>query len=60
MWHRRRILWACIAVGWALIALSFTLNYFFFAEHYVAIFKQAPSLAQMPAHEFMNQMVIPS
>lgn len=41
------MVWAGIGVGWALIALSFTLNYFLFADHYVAIFKVAPTLSQM-------------
>jgi sensor histidine kinase YesM len=30
-----------------LIGLSFTLNYYFFAQHYVSIFKASPSLGQM-------------
>lgn len=48
MWHhRRKVLWACIFAGWMLIALSFTLNYYFFSRHYVAIFSDPPSLAGM-------------
>src|SRR2546423_3492046 len=40
-------LWACVLVGWTLIGLSFTFNYYLFADHYVAIFKQPPSLREM-------------
>lgn len=47
MWQRHKILWLSIAAGWMLIALSFTLNYFFFAGHYVAIFSTPPTLLQM-------------
>ena len=47
MWHRHRILWTSIAAGWLLIALAFTLNYYFFSGHYVEIFQQPPGLLQM-------------
>ena len=47
MWQRHKILWGSIAAGWMLIALSFTLNYFFFSRHYVAIFSTPPTLLQM-------------
>lgn len=47
MWQRHKILWVSIAAGWMLIALSFTLNYFFFSSHYVAIFSTPPTLLQM-------------
>ena len=47
MWQRHKILWLSIAAGWMLIALSFTLNYFFFAGHYVQIFSTPPTLLQM-------------
>jgi signal transduction histidine kinase len=47
MWQRHRILWLSIAAGWMLIALSFTLNYFFFSGHYVEIFTTPPTLLQM-------------
>ncbi|HEX2572684.1 MAG TPA: histidine kinase [Polyangia bacterium] len=40
-------LWACVFAGWTLIGLTFTLNYYLFADHYVAIFKQPPSLREM-------------
>jgi two-component system LytT family sensor kinase len=40
-------LWACVLVGWTLVGLTFTLNYYFYADHYVAIFKQPPSLREM-------------
>src|SRR5262249_51437983 len=36
-----------VIVGWTLIGLTFTLNYYIFSDHYVAIFKQPPSLSQM-------------
>ena len=47
MWQRHRILWTSIAAGWLLIALSFTLNYYLFAPHYVEIFLKPPTLWQM-------------
>ena len=47
MWQRHRILWTSIAVGWLLIALAFTLNYYFFSSHYVEIFSHPPALLQM-------------
>ena len=47
MWQRHRILWVSIAAGWMLIALSFTLNYYVFSSHYVAIFSTPPTLLQM-------------
>ncbi|MFL6210983.1 MAG: sensor histidine kinase [Pyrinomonadaceae bacterium] len=40
-------LWACVLVGWTLVGLTFTLNYYLYADHYVAIFKQPPSLREM-------------
>ncbi|MEK6300575.1 MAG: histidine kinase [Acidobacteriota bacterium] len=40
-------LWLPILAGWTLVGLTFTLNYYFFAGHYVAIFKQQPSLKEM-------------
>src|SRR5215467_3451943 len=43
--HRR--LWVSVIIGWTLIGLIFTLNYYFFADHYVAIFRQPPTLPQM-------------
>jgi sensor histidine kinase YesM len=42
-----RWLWLCVVAGWTLIGLTFTLNYYLFSDHYVAIFKQPPSLQQM-------------
>ena len=47
MWQRHRILWSSIATGWTLIALSFTLNYFFYSDHYVDIFRTPPTFLQM-------------
>jgi len=40
-------LWAAVVIGWTLIGLIFTLNYYLFAGHYVAIFRQPPTLPQM-------------
>lgn len=40
-------LWICVLLGWTLLGLSFTLNYYLFAGHYVAIFKQQPALSEM-------------
>src|SRR6266496_548933 len=36
-----------VIVGWTLIGLTFTFNYYLFSDHYVAIFKQPPTLEQM-------------
>ena len=47
MLNRHRMLWALVLIGWLLIALSFSLNYYFFARHYVAIFEHPPTLGQM-------------
>lgn len=47
MLNRHRMLWALVLIGWLLIALSFALNYYFFARHYVAIFEHPPTLGQM-------------
>lgn len=40
-------LWLAIIIGWTLIGLTFTLNYYLFADHYVDIFKQQPTLSEM-------------
>jgi two-component system, LytTR family, sensor kinase len=40
-------LWLSVIVGWTLIGLTFALNYYLFADHYVAIFKEAPGLNQL-------------
>jgi sensor histidine kinase YesM len=40
-------LWTAVLVGWTLIGLCFTLNYYLYADHYVAIFKQPPTLKEM-------------
>ncbi len=45
--NRRWMLWVTVAGGWILIGLSFTLNYYLYADHYVAIFKKQPTLAEM-------------
>ncbi len=47
MLRRYTTLWVLVLAVWMLVGLSFTLNYYFFAAHYVAIFKQQPTLAQM-------------
>lgn len=47
MLKRYSTLWVLVLAVWMLIGLSFTLNYYFFAEHYVAIFTQPPTLGQM-------------
>jgi sensor histidine kinase YesM len=40
-------LWIVILTGWTLVGLTFTLNYYLFSDHYVAIFRQPPTLSQM-------------
>ena len=47
MLRRYTTLWVLVLSVWMLIGLSFTLNYYFFAAHYVSIFKQPPTLGQM-------------
>ena len=47
MLRRYSTLWALVLSVWMLIGLSFTLNYYFFAEHYVTIFRQQPTIGQM-------------
>ena len=47
MARRSYILWILILAGWILIGLTWTLNYYFFADHYVAIFTVHPTLRQM-------------
>jgi two-component system LytT family sensor kinase len=47
MLRRYSTLWLLVLAVWMLIGLSFTLNYYFFAEHYVTIFRQPPTLGQM-------------
>jgi two-component system LytT family sensor kinase len=45
--RRRYLLWAFILSVWIMIGLTWTLNYYFFADHYVAIFSVPPTLSQM-------------
>ena len=47
MSKRRWMLWTLVLAGWILIGLSFSLNYYFFANHYVTIFRKQPALGEM-------------
>lgn len=47
MLKRGWVLWMLVLIAWTLVGMSFTLNYYFFAGHYVAIFKQQPTLGGM-------------
>jgi two-component system, LytTR family, sensor kinase len=47
MLKRGWVLWVFVLLAWTLVGLSFTLNYYFFAGHYVAIFKQQPTIVGM-------------
>jgi sensor histidine kinase YesM len=47
MLKRYTTLWLLVLAVWMLIGLSYTLNYYFFAAHYVDIFKSQPTLVQM-------------
>jgi two-component system, LytTR family, sensor kinase len=47
MLRRYSTLWVLVLAVWMLIGLSFTLNYYFFAEHYVTIFREPPTIGQM-------------
>jgi two-component system, LytTR family, sensor kinase len=44
---RHRALWLLVLTGWVFIGLTFTLNYYLFADHYVAIFRQQPTFGEM-------------
>ena len=47
MKKRRSIIWILAFVGWMLVGMSFTLNYYLFADHYVALFQKPPTLKEM-------------
>ncbi|HXG94877.1 MAG TPA: histidine kinase [Blastocatellia bacterium] len=47
MAKRHSMMWVAALTGWTLIGLTFTLNYYLFAGHYVAIFKEPPTLKEM-------------
>ena len=47
MFERHWRLRLSVLVGWTLIGLTFTLNYYLFSDHYVAIFRQPPTLREM-------------
>ena len=47
MMRRYKTMWLLVLGGWMLIGLSYTLNYYYFAAHYVAIFREPPTLVQM-------------
>ncbi len=40
-------LWVIVLIGWILIGLTFTLNYYLYADHYVFIFKKQPTFIEM-------------
>jgi sensor histidine kinase YesM len=40
-------LWVIVLIGWVLIGLTFTLNYYLYADHYVFIFKKQPTFMEM-------------
>ena len=40
-------LWLAIIAGWLLFGLTYTFNYYFYASHYVDIFKEPPTLGEM-------------
>jgi sensor histidine kinase YesM len=44
-------LWVIVLIGWALVGLTFTLNYYLFADHYVAIFLKQPTFIEMVVWE---------
>lgn len=47
MLKRGWVLWILVLIVWTLIGLSFALNYYFYARHYVEIFTPSPSLGDM-------------
>jgi two-component system, LytTR family, sensor kinase len=47
MFERHWRLRLTVLAGWTLIGLTFTLNYYLFSDHYVAIFREPPSLREM-------------
>jgi two-component system LytT family sensor kinase len=47
MMRRYKTMWLLVLGVWMLIGLSYTLNYYYFAAHYVAIFREPPTFGQM-------------
>jgi two-component system LytT family sensor kinase len=45
--RRSYLLWGMVLTGWVLIGLTWTLNYYVYADHYVAIFSVPPTFKEM-------------
>lgn len=54
MLDRHRTFWARVLVGWLMISLSFILNYYFFAEHYVESSSSCPRSARFWSGSSLN------
>lgn len=48
---KRHARWVLVFAGWLVIGLAFALNYYLFADHYVAIFKNPPTFKEMMVWE---------
>jgi len=44
---RSYLLWGMVLTGWVAIGMTWTLNYYIYADHYVAIFSVPPSFREM-------------
>ena len=47
MARRSHLLWGMVLTGWVAIGMTWTLNYYIYADHYVAIFSVPPSFREM-------------
>ena len=47
MARRSYLLWGMVLTGWVAIGMTWTLNYYIYADHYVAIFSVPPSFREM-------------
>jgi two-component system, LytTR family, sensor kinase len=47
MARRSYLLWGMVLIGWVAIGMTWTLNYYIYADHYVAIFSVPPSFKEM-------------
>ena len=47
MARRSYLLWGMVLTGWVAIGMTWTLNYYVYADHYVAIFSVPPTFREM-------------
>ena len=51
MAKRSYLLWGMVLTGWVAIGMTWTLNYYIYSDHYVAIFSIPPSFSEMVVWE---------